>query len=70
MLAQVVGALVGVVLLGVLAYQHSQARPVRRLPGPFSYPIIGNIPNLLKRPWTTFSAFAEKYGGIYKVYVQ
>jgi len=35
--------------------------------GPPRFPIVGNIPYLMKEPWIQFARFTEKYGEVYKL---
>jgi cytochrome P450 len=53
----------------VLVYQHFQARPVKHVPGPFSFPFIGNVPHLMNRPWSRVLQYSKVHGGIFKVFV-
>lgn len=65
----VLGWLAVAVLTTVLVAQFVQAWPVRHIPGPFSFPLIGNVPHLMWRPWARVLQFSRVHGGVFKVYV-
>ncbi|XP_034051193.1 cytochrome P450 1B1-like [Thalassophryne amazonica] len=39
----------------------------RRLPGPFAWPVVGNILQLGQMPHVTFAKLAKKYGNVYQI---
>ncbi|KAF3701332.1 Cytochrome P450 1B1 [Channa argus] len=39
----------------------------RRLPGPFAWPVVGNIMQLGQMPHITFTKLAKKYGNVYQI---
>ena len=60
---------IAVCLAAILLSQCVSAWGVRHIPGPWRYPVVGNIPHLVKRPWSRVLQFSRTYGGIFKVYV-
>lgn len=66
----VAAAALGVLfLMGVLLRDLVNAARLGSLPGPPRWPIVGNIPDLLKEPWLRFFEFYQQYGGIYKMFI-
>uniref|UniRef100_A0A3Q3IVJ2 Uncharacterized protein n=1 Tax=Monopterus albus TaxID=43700 RepID=A0A3Q3IVJ2_MONAL len=39
----------------------------RRLPGPFAWPVVGNVMQLGQMPHLTFAKLAKKYGSVYQI---
>uniref|UniRef100_A0A3Q3IVP3 Uncharacterized protein n=1 Tax=Monopterus albus TaxID=43700 RepID=A0A3Q3IVP3_MONAL len=39
----------------------------RRLPGPFAWPVVGNVMQLGQMPHITFTKLAKKYGSVYQI---
>ncbi|XP_034051192.1 cytochrome P450 1B1-like [Thalassophryne amazonica] len=39
----------------------------RRLPGPFAWPVVGNVMQLGQMPHITFAKLAKKYGNVYQI---
>ncbi|KAL0969175.1 hypothetical protein UPYG_G00223460 [Umbra pygmaea] len=39
----------------------------KRLPGPFAWPVVGNVMQLGQMPHITFSNLAKKYGNVYQI---
>lgn len=67
-LKMLVEVFVSLVLLWVIRYAVTTYVTRKTMPpGPFPYPLIGNIPQLLCDPIHPFSKLAEKYGDIYTV---
>uniref|UniRef100_W5NMF6 Cytochrome P450, family 1, subfamily C, polypeptide 1 n=1 Tax=Lepisosteus oculatus TaxID=7918 RepID=W5NMF6_LEPOC len=42
-------------------------RQKRRLPGPFAWPVVGNVMQLGQMPHITFSKLAKKYGNVFQI---
>ena len=58
------------IILTVLLYGVRMNVKRRKLPpGPFPWPIVGNIPSLGTHPHVTYAKMAERYGNIFTVYV-
>jgi hypothetical protein len=55
-----IGAVLGLVVLGLVRYLASPYRKVP--PGPPGYPIIGNLLDMQDEPWLKFTGWRKKYG--------
>ena len=56
-----------VFVCGLLVFQKGRKNKFSKMPGPFSWPVLGNLPNLGSKPHKRLTDYRSKYGDVYRI---
>ena len=54
-------------ICGLLVYQKKGKKQRRNIPGPYGWPVLGNLPNLGSKPHKRLAEYRSKYGDVYQI---
>ena len=54
-------------ICGLLVFQKGRKPKLNKIPGPFGWPVLGNLPNLGSKPHKRLTDYRSQYGDIYQI---